>query len=76
MSKTMKSILKSLPFSAEVNDALLFQKGEMGEALDCAIAHEQGDWNMIRFAGLTAAEINEIYIDSLEWCRGVHARLV
>jgi EAL and modified HD-GYP domain-containing signal transduction protein len=76
MSKTMKSILKSLPFPDEVNDALLFQNGEMGAALDCAIAHEQGDWNMIKFANLTAAEINEIYIETLEWCRGVKSQLV
>ena len=76
MSKTMKSILQSLPFPEEINDALLFQKGKMGAALDCAIAHEQGDWNMIRFANLTAAEISEIYIETLEWCRGIRSQLV
>lgn len=76
MSKTMKSILKSLPFPEEINDALLYQKGEMGAALDCAIAHEQGDWNMIRFSDLTASEISEIYIETLEWCRGVKSQLL
>ena len=76
MSKTMKSILQSLPFPEEINDALLFQKGKMGAALDCAIAHEQSDWNMIRFANLTAAEISEIYIETLEWCRSVRSQLV
>lgn len=75
MSKSMKSILKSLPFSDEINDALIYHKGQMGEALDCAVAHEQGDWNMIKFANLTPAEINEIYIDTLEWCRGVRTQI-
>ena len=76
MSKSMKSILKSLPFSDEINEALLFHKGPMGEALDCVIAHEQGEWNMIRFGSLTAAEINDIYIDTLEWYRGISKTLI
>lgn len=75
MSKSMKSILKSLPFSEEINQALISHKGQMGEALDCAIAHEQSDWNMIKFANLTPAEINEIYIETLEWCRGIRSQL-
>ena len=75
MSKSMKSILKSLPFSEEINEALVNHSGKMGEALDCAIAHEQSDWNMIKFSKLTPSEINEIYIDSLEWCRSVRMKL-
>jgi len=78
MSKSMTSILKSLPFSDEINDALLHKKGgtDIGAALDCVIAHEQGDWGMIKFSTLTAPEINEVYIDTLEWCRGVRSQLV
>jgi EAL and modified HD-GYP domain-containing signal transduction protein len=75
MSKSLHSILKSLPFSEEINEALISHKGPMGEALDCAIAHEQGDWNMIKFANLTPAEINEVYIETLEWCRGIRSQL-
>lgn len=75
MSKSMTSILISLPFSEDINQALMRQQGMMGDALDCVIAHEQGEWNMIRFANLTAPEINEIYIDTLEWCRGVRSQL-
>jgi EAL and modified HD-GYP domain-containing signal transduction protein len=77
MSKSMASILKSLPFSEEINDALLRVKGgtAMSEALDCVIAHEQSEWNMIKFGDLSAPEINEIYIDTLEWCRGVRSQL-
>ncbi len=77
MSKSMASILKSLPFSEEINEALLRVKGgtNMGEALDCVIAHEQSEWHMIKFANLTALEIKEVYIDTLEWCRGVRSQL-
>lgn len=76
MSKTMGSILTSLPFSEEINEALLRNKGVMGEALDCAIAHEQGDWNMARFGDLSPADINAIYIDALEWCRSIRVQLM
>ena len=78
MSKSMASILKSLPFSDEINQALLRQKGgtAMGEALDCVIAHEQSEWHMIKFMNLTASEIKDVYIESLEWCRGVQTQLV
>ena len=77
MSKSMGSILKSLPFPDEINQALMRQKGgtAMSQALDCVIAHEQGEWNMIKFANLTAPEINEVYIDTLEWCRGIRSQL-
>lgn len=75
MSKSMRSILKSLPFSEEINEALVSHKGQMGEALDCAIAHEQGDWNMIKFSDLTPADINEVYINALEWCRGIRSQI-
>jgi c-di-GMP-related signal transduction protein len=73
----MSSILRSLPFSEEINVALLRQKGgtEMGQALDCVIAHEQGEWNMIKFVHLSAPEINDVYIDALEWCRGMRSQL-
>lgn len=78
MSKSMASILTSLPFSEEINQALLHKKGgtEIAAALDCVIAHEQSDWGMIKFSTLTAQEINEIYIATLEWCRGVRSQLV
>lgn len=75
MSKSMKSILKSLPLSEEINECLIFHTGSMGEALDCAIAHEQNEWHMIKFADLTPAEINEIYIETLEWCRGIQSQV-
>ena len=76
MSKSMKSILKSLPLSEEINQCLIYHQGEMGTALDCAIAHEQGEWHMIKFADLTPAEINEIYIETLEWCRSIRSQLI
>ena len=76
MSKSMKSILKSLPLSEEINECLIYHQGDMGTALDCAIAHEQGEWHMIKFADLTPAEINEIYIETLEWCRSIRSQLI
>jgi len=75
MSKSMKSILKSLPLSEEINKCLIYHQGQLGEALDCAIAHEQGEWHMIKFANLTSAEINEIYIETLEWCRSIRSQI-
>jgi len=75
MSRSMKSILKSLPFSEEINEALLFHRGEMGKALNCVIGHEQGEWEMIKFSELSPAEISKIYIDTLEWYRGIRAQL-
>lgn len=75
MSKSMKSILNSLPLSEEINECLIFHKGKMGEALDCAIAHEQGEWHMIKFENLSHAEIKEIYIETLEWCRSIRPQL-
>ena len=75
MGRPMEKLLAGLPFSEEFNLALTAHKGPMGEALDCAIASEQGDWNQIKFDKLSSLEINEIYLGVLEWSRGVSQQL-
>lgn len=75
MGRPLLKLLGSMPFSEELNLALLEHKGDMGEALDCAIANEQGDWAQIKYRDLSSLEINEIYISALEWSRSVRKQL-
>jgi EAL and modified HD-GYP domain-containing signal transduction protein len=67
--------LHDLPLNDAVRDALLEQRGPMGEALCCVLSYERGDWEGARFQGLPAAAIASAYEQATEWADGVHAAL-
>ena len=72
---SMDRILKSLPFSDGIVDALLHRRGSLGAALNCAIAHERGEWDQVAFAGLTTEIISGAYLDSIAWADEVSRNL-
>ena len=63
----MRDILTKLPLASEINDALTNYEGLLGEALNCALACEQCDWDEVKFSDLGEAEIGELYLESLQW---------
>ena len=75
MKTPMEVLLDALSFSETFNSALLLHDGIMGEALDCAIACEQGDWSKITFDKLTAVEINDVFVEAVEWSNEVCTQL-
>ena len=64
MRTPMNNILEKLPLSDEISEALLERKGELGKALDCAIAYENLDWDNASFSGCDTDCLNEIYLNS------------
>jgi len=67
MDSTMEDVISQLPLSTELNDALLEQKGIIGEALKCSIAFERADWNNVQFQNLEAKVIQKSYFNAVIW---------
>ena len=63
----MEDIVSQLPLSTELKDALLEQKGVIGEALKCCIAFERADWENVQFQNIDEQAIQKAYFDAVIW---------
>jgi c-di-GMP-related signal transduction protein len=61
----MDKALELLPLSDEIRDALLYQRGSMGQILRCILAYENGSWSEARCGDLDAETISVCYLESL-----------
>lgn len=72
----MYKVLEELPLPTHMNSALLEKKGLEGETLQCAIAYEEGEFNIVGCASLTTSEIKQAYLDAIKWAdesmRSIH----
>lgn len=75
LERTMEDILKDLPLSANIKDALLHGKGVFGEVLRFAKAYEKGDWDTLFEVadgiGLDEERIPELYFDTVTWANSL-----
>lgn len=67
MDNSMQDIVSQLPLSVELKDALLEQKGIIGEALKCCIAIERADWGNVKFSNVEQKMIQKAYFDAVIW---------
>lgn len=63
----MQDIVSQLPLSVELKDALLEQKGSLGESLKYCTAIERADWGNVKFSNLEQATIQKAYFDAVIW---------
>jgi c-di-GMP-related signal transduction protein len=63
MERDIPELIKPLPLSAEVVEALLHGKGTLGDALNCVLAYEKSDFDNVAFRDL---ESNDIYVANVE----------
>jgi len=68
LNRPLEQILASLSLSADISEALLHHKNEMGNMLRCVQAYEQRDW-AVATAGLDVDEeaLRDTYVDALAW---------
>lgn len=76
MDSSMEDIVSQLPLSAELKDALLKQKGDVGEALKCCIAFERADWENVKFKDLEEMTIQKAYFNAVIWSNHAMALVV
>ena len=67
MDQPLEKLLEDLPLADTTKSALLQHAGDFGKALECTLAMERGDFNLIGFADLGLAELSDIYLESLHW---------
>jgi len=71
MDRSLEELITPLPLADNISAALLNREGELGEALNCTLAQEQGDWVNTRFANLTAENLSDINIEAINWAEDV-----
>jgi c-di-GMP phosphodiesterase len=67
MDQPLEELLKELPLSDDSKAALLQHQGVYGEALNCTLAMEKGDYDRIGFCDLALADLSDIYLDAINW---------
>ena len=63
----LEEIVSSLPLSDEIQAALINHEGKLGEVLECAIAYQQGKWEIALDTGLNPDIVREAFLESLDW---------
>ena len=67
MDRSLEELLNALPLADNIVAALLNREGEMGEALNCALAQESADWLNIRFGDLSQDDLSDVNIEAINW---------
>jgi len=71
MDKSLEDLISPLPLADNITAALLNREGELGDALNCTLAQEEGDWVNIRFAELTTDDLSDVNIEAINWAEDV-----
>jgi len=69
---SMRDVLKELPLSEELEEALLTHQGMMGSVLREVIAYERGGWQPTAFRGIKPEAMQAIYVEAVEWAEAAH----
>ncbi len=72
MDLPMANLLESISLSKHINDAILNQLGSEGKVLEITTHYEKGEWDKIDWSylnqnGISADQLAQIYVDTLEW---------
>jgi len=71
MENSLEVLLKPLPISDDLRDAVINKNGVMGEALKCTLAYETSDWDNVKFQNLTENEIYIANVEAVSWANMV-----
>lgn len=63
----MIKLVDELPLGEDLTQALLGADGQLSEALRCVLAYERQQWQTVKFNGLSAEEISNIYLQAVQW---------
>ena len=67
MAHPMSELLKLIPLSDPIKEALLEQTGELGHLLHVVMLYEQGLWDNITDSPMDSDQLSEAYIDATYW---------
>lgn len=69
LDQPLATILEKMPMDESINQALLENTGEMGQALLCSINFEKCNWDGISFPNLSDEMLGKIYEQAMVWSR-------
>ncbi len=75
MDAPMEEILKHLNLTQDINDALLYGTGPIGEILQSTLALEQGLCNKIPVRDLDLQSAMHIYLETIAWAEEIRKQL-
>ncbi|HEY9050861.1 MAG TPA: HDOD domain-containing protein [Gammaproteobacteria bacterium] len=71
MDRSLEELIAPLPLADNIIAALLNREGDLGDALNCALAQETADWLNIQFAGLSDSDLSDANIEAINWAEEV-----
>jgi len=71
MEQPLASLVKTLPLTDEIKNALLHRKGIMGEALNSTFAFELSDWKNVKFSTLGKLDLIKVNLEAFKWANEV-----
>jgi len=69
----MSELLRNLPLSESVSQALLTQQGTLGLVLREVIDYARGTWTVTAYRSVSPARMREIYFEAIRWAQLTHA---
>ncbi|PCI81612.1 MAG: hypothetical protein COB20_01280 [SAR86 cluster bacterium] len=67
MDQPMDEILKALPLSSDIANALVKREGEVGKLLSLVLNYERGNWSEVTDCGISADDLSSAYLESMAW---------
>ncbi|MFT7471171.1 MAG: EAL and modified HD-GYP domain-containing signal transduction protein [Kiritimatiellia bacterium] len=71
MDQSMDEVLKELPLSSEIGNALIKREGEVGKLLSLVLNYERGNWAEVTDCGISAEDLSRAYLESMAWATEV-----
>jgi len=69
----MSELLKDLPLSVPVVQALLEHEGSLGLILREVIDYERGAWTVTAYRGVSPARVRGVYFEAIRWAHLTYA---
>lgn len=67
LNQPIEIILNQITLSEDINNALIYHSGPLGELLCVVMAYESGHWELITEETVNNLDLSRIYIDSLTY---------
>ncbi len=76
IDQTLETILAALPLTDTLHDALLHNRGELGQLLTLTLNYERGQWQKIPNTLFDATTLRTAYLTSIRWAGNISDGLV
>ena len=76
MDQQLRDILVALPLSTDTYAAILHYEGGLGELLALVLDYESGDWDSVKNAAHTPANLQQTYLDAVHWATETRRQLL